>query len=165
MNKVHYSSESDEWETPQALFDDLNREFRFQFDLCASKKNHKCNEWTDDIEDHVNNEQHFDRYWMNPPYSRGKQKKMVEQAVKLFAKGKTVVCLLPSRTDTTLFHEYIWDKENNRPLPDVEVRFLQGRVYFEIDGKPVLNKETGKPQPAPFPSFIVVFKGREKVYF
>lgn len=42
MNKALFSSASDEWETPQALFDELNKEFHFTLDVCATEKNRKC---------------------------------------------------------------------------------------------------------------------------
>lgn len=40
--KVMYSSKSDEWATPQNFFDELNREFDFNLDPCATEENHKC---------------------------------------------------------------------------------------------------------------------------
>lgn len=43
MNKVLFSSSSDEWSTPQDLFDKLNDEFGFNLDPCATDSNHKCN--------------------------------------------------------------------------------------------------------------------------
>lgn len=63
--------------------------------------------------------------------------------------GTTVVALLPARTDTIRFHEYILGK--------AEVRFLKGRLFFEVNGKPILNSD-GKPQPAPFPSMVVIWR-------
>lgn len=60
--------------------------------------------------------------------------------------------LLPARTDTAWFHEYIYKKE--------EIRFIRGRVRFELGSEPVKDKN-GRPQSAPFPSMVVVFR-REK---
>lgn len=42
INKALFSSNTDEWETPQAFFDDLDKEFHFTLDVCASDQNHKC---------------------------------------------------------------------------------------------------------------------------
>ncbi|MCC6970463.1 MAG: hypothetical protein IT434_09600, partial [Phycisphaerales bacterium] len=63
------------------------------------------------------------------------------------AKGCTVVVLIPARTDTKAFHAHIWDRENHRPRPGVEVRFLNGRLKFG-----------GCKDAAPFPSMVVVFR-------
>lgn len=60
--------------------------------------------------------------------------------------------LLPARTDTKWFHDYILGK--------TEVRFIRGRLIFEIDGKPILDKK-GRPQAAPFPSMICIFSNNE----
>ena len=81
--------------------------------------------------------------WLNPPYSRGLQAKFVRKAQQASGGiGNQVVCLLPARTDTKLFHEVI--------LPHAfEVRFLKGRVTFVTD-PPAKHG-------APFPSMIVIF--------
>lgn len=52
--------------------------------------------------------------------------------------------LIPARTDTIMFHDYILGK--------AEIRFIKGRVNFEICGEKSGN-------PSPFPSMIVVFRG------
>ena len=68
--------------------------------------------------------------------------------------GATVVVLLPARTDTAWFHDWV--------LGRAEIRFLRGRLIFEIDGHPVqyLNKKTGRlvNGKAPFPSMVIVYK-------
>ena len=40
-NTVMFSSNSDEWSTPQAVFDELNQEFEFNLDPCSTEENHK----------------------------------------------------------------------------------------------------------------------------
>ena len=55
--------------------------------------------------------------------------------------------LIPSRTDTIMFHDYILGK--------AEIRFIKGRVNFEIDG--VKSKD-----PAPFPSMVVIYRGGQE---
>lgn len=42
MNEVHYSSKSNEWATPQSFFAELNEEFHFTLDPCATEDNAKC---------------------------------------------------------------------------------------------------------------------------
>lgn len=37
-----FLSNSDEWATPQALFDELDKEFHFNLDPCSTDENHKC---------------------------------------------------------------------------------------------------------------------------
>ena len=76
----------------------------------------------------------------NPPYGRAIGhwvKKCSDEATK---HGTTVVMLIPARTDTSYFHDYIYQKDN------VEIRFVRGRLRFG-DGK----------APAPFPSMVVIF--------
>ena len=89
----------------------------------------------------------------NPPYSKsGKQDKWVKKCYEESKKPNTVVvALLPARTDTKRFHKYIWNGNCS------EIRFVEGRLFFEINGKPVLGKNN-KPMPAPFPSMIVIWR-------
>lgn len=42
MNQSLFSSKSDEWYTPQAVYDELNAEFHFNLDPCATRESHKC---------------------------------------------------------------------------------------------------------------------------
>lgn len=163
MDKIHFSSDSDSWETPQDLFDELNEEFGFNFDLCANANNTKCLAFTPDVENYVSQIEPIEpmTYWMNPPYSRGSQAKCIKAAYEI-AKydGNIVVCLIPARTDTKIWHQYVWDDQFHQPRLGVELRLLKGRIKFEKDGKPILDKH-GRPQSAPFPSAIVIFSGDE----
>jgi len=158
---IHFSSNSDEWETPKALFDELNKEFNFDFDCCATAENTKADNWSENLQEFVKYVAKcgtpHKTFWMNPPYSRGKQKKMIGYANQLACMGKTIVCLLPARTDTLMFHKYIWDNKTHKPRTGVEVRFLKGRVKFEMNGEPIFDAK-GRAQPAPFPSMIVIFR-------
>lgn len=148
MNKeVMFSSEKDDWETPQEFFEKLNKEFGFTLDVCANNTNTKCEKWFGYA--YVRNEGNAvftdgltqswqgEVCWMNPPY--GKEiGKWVKKAYEESQKGCTVVCLLPARTDTRWFHEYILGK--------AEIRFIKGRLKFG-----------GSKNSAPFPSMIVIF--------
>ena len=151
-----FSTGKDDWQTPPELFGQLNREFRFTLDLAANETNHKCNRWIGPgspiAEDLLNYEiADGEVCWMNPPYSKGQQVEFIHTAAN-HAAGKrvTVVALLPARTDTRAFHWYIWNAEENKPRVWVrEVRFLPGRLKF-----------VGAAHGAPFPSMIVIFRGR-----
>lgn len=136
--KVHFSSETDDWATPQAFFDELKKEFHFTLDVCASKENAKCLNYIDKKQDGLTWSWDNQAIWMNPPYGR-EISKWVKKASE--ARGGIVVCLLPSRTDTKYFHEYIY--KNKR----VEIRFIKGRLKFG-------NSKNS----APFPSMIVIYK-------
>lgn len=137
-------AESEEWETPQALYDELNQEFCFLLDAAASEENHKAPYFftRKDSAFHVGNEwRQFYTVFCNPPY--GKQiAKWVEKAAHESLHGAVVVMLLPARTDTKWFHDHCY--QNN----SVEIRFLRGRVKYKLGDKVA---------PAPFPSMIVIF--------
>jgi hypothetical protein len=160
-NALMFSSKSDEWETPQDLYDQLHAEFNFDVDAAATAENTKCPSWygpggiygwecgIDAMlceAGHVDEAQFVSVWaWCNPPYSRGLQSRFIEAA----ARRREVVMLLPARTDTKAFHAHIWDGENRRPRPGVEVRFIKGRLKFG-----------GCKDAAPFPSMVVVFRPR-----
>ena len=155
-----YSHQRDDWATPHALFASLDREFRFALDAAAAPDNTKCVCWigpehdTPDQRDALQGEwrrqtlpgsSHLLRVWLNPPYSQIPE--MLRTAWLESTRGRTtVVCLVPSRTDTRWFHELVWDHERHRPQPYVSLRFLKGRVRFD-----------GGKHSAPFPSMLVIF--------
>ena len=136
------SSKKMNWRTPQDFFDKLNKEFNFTLDPCADDKNHKCLDYFTEEENGLIHSQQGSTAFVNPPYGReiGKWvKKCYEESLKPNTK---VVMLIPSRTDTTYFHDYILGK--------AEIRFLRGRIKFWDDNN--------KPQdPAPFPSILVIY--------
>ncbi len=137
MNNIHFSSKTPEWETPQNLFDELNKEFNFDVDVCATKENSKCGHQYFSKEEDGLSFIWKGVCWMNPPYGRE-----IGKWIKKAASGETkVIALLPARTDTRWFHNYIYKKKG------VEIRFLKGRLKFG-DCK----------NSAPFPSMIVIFK-------
>jgi len=158
MNKkLMFSSKSDLWCTPQDLFDSLNKEFNFTFDLCATKKSAKCEKYYTPEQDALVQNPISESIWCNPPYSRevGKWVRKCYE-IRLCADVNIVVMLLPARTDTTWFHDYILGKS--------EVRFIKGRLKF-------LNKEdsekfgnTEKSSPAPFPSMLVIFGNQPNIF-
>lgn len=144
-----FSHKSDEWETPQTLFNELNSEFDFTLDVCATDKNKKCENYY--INHPTDNALTLDwgvRNWCNPPYS--KVKEFLRKAIEEQAKGKLTCVLIPARTDTRYFHDYCYNK------PNVEIRFLKGRLKFISPDGSLIRK--GASNSAPFPSMIVIFK-------
>lgn len=141
--KTMFSSASDEWSTPQWLFDRVNDVFNFDFDAAATAKNTKTKKWMglDRYDALKRGWPGYLKFWLNPPYSRGLQSKFIERAywyTKFSSNTNLVVALIPARTDTKLFHEYCF-KANY-------ILFLQGRLKFG-DSK----------NSAPFPSCLVFF--------
>lgn len=138
---VFYSSKTDMWATPQDFFDALDAEFHFTLDACAVKENAKCEAYYTPEQDGLD-QPWAGRVWCNPPYGRNVGQ-WVKKAHDTASGGGFVVMLLPARTDTRWFHDYIYGK--------TEVRFIKGRLKF------------GSCQnAAPFPSMVVIFGGEHK---
>jgi site-specific DNA-methyltransferase (adenine-specific) len=150
MNQALFSSNMDLWETPQEFFKKLDNEFHFTLDACATPENAKCDKFFTEKDNALVQDWSGNTVFCNPPYSRkGGQDLFVKKAYEESLKPDTVVVmLLPARTDTKRFHKYIYKK--------AEIRFIEGRLAFELGGKPILTK-TGRPSYAPFPSMVVVF--------
>lgn len=150
MDQALFSTGKDDWETPAAFFAELHKEFNFTLDAAASDSNHKLPRYYTRENDGLAKSWAGERVFCNPPYSRKTktnpgQEAWVEKAYQEAQNGALVVMLLPARTDTKAFHRYI--------LPHAEVRFLEGRLHFENEGKP--------GDAAPFPSMVVIFKPKE----
>lgn len=137
INKGMMSSNSDLWATPQDFFDKLNDEFHFDLDVCALPTNTKCGRYFAPEQDGLAREWRG-TCWMNPPYGR-QIIHWVRKAYESAQGGALVVGLLPARTCTKWFHEYIYGK--------AEIRFVRGRIKFG-----------GGKNPAPFPSMVVVWR-------
>ena len=137
---VHYSSKTNEWSTPQDFFDELDKEFNFTLDPCATSENAKCTKYFTVEDDGLKQDWSKDVVFMNPPYGR-EIKHWIKKAYEESQKGATIVCLIPSRTDTSYWHNYIFGKAD-------DIRFLRGRLKFG-DSK----------NSAPFPSAIIIYKG------
>ena len=145
-----FSSKSDEWSTPQEVYDRLHAEFDFQIDLAASAENHKCGLWFDEESDALTHPWAADLLscgWLNPPYSRGLCAKFIDKAARERLRGFLTVMLLPVRTDTKAFHLNIYDAQKWQARVGVEIRLLPGRLRFG-----------GAKAGAPFPSMVVVFR-------
>jgi len=151
---VHFSSNRADWETPEELWQALHGEFHFTLDAAASAMNARCSKWYGPgsfREDALTDEPWISTsIWCNPPYGRVINQ-FLEKGKEAILQGsaQTVVYLLPARTDTKWFHNLLAFK--------AEVRFIRGRVVFEIDGEPVRDT-AGRPVGAPFPSLVAILR-------
>lgn len=134
-----FSSSTDLWATPQDFFDRLNAEFNFDVDVCATPENAKCDVYFTKEQDGLVQSWGGLTCWCNPPYGREVSKWVQKAYTSSRGEGSTVVMLLPARTDTKWFHEYIYNKS--------EIRFIKGRLKFG-------DSENS----APFPSMVVIFR-------
>jgi len=124
-------SKTDVWSTPPDLLQALKEEFGELYDPCPVCEDFRMfdalgSSWAE-------------KNFINPPYSEWA--KWVKKGYEESLKGKLCIFLLPVRTDTQAFHDYIIDQ--------AEIRFLKGRLKFG-----------GGKQPAPFPSMLVIYRGR-----
>lgn len=119
--KLFASKNSDEWETPQALYDKLNLEFNFDLDSCSTKENTKhTNYYT--LEQNALEQEWNGSVWCNPPYSQAKAFLIKAHEELQAGRCKTAVFLTFSNTDTAWFHDYVLGK--------AEIRFIRGRLKF-----------------------------------
>lgn len=137
LNDCLFSSKTDLWSTPQDFFDKLNNEFHFTLDPCATDENAKCSTYYTIEDDGLKQDWSGHIVFCNPPYGR-KIGDWVKKCYKESLKGTTIVMLIPARTDTAYFHDYIYGK--------AELRFVRGRLKFG-EAK----------QGAPFPSMVVIY--------
>ena len=137
---IHFSSNSTVWETPQDFYERLNNVFQFDLDPCATSETAKCEKYFTEYENGLLQDWSGRSVFVNPPYGRG----VVNWVKKAYEEGlkphTTVVCLLPSRTDTKWWHNYCMKAD--------EIYFVKGRLKFG-------NSKNA----APFPSAVVVFRG------
>jgi len=142
MNEGMYSSKDTVRETPPDFFERLDREFHFDRDVCAIAANTKCETFFSP-EDDALQQDWIGTCWMNPPYGR-EIGKWLQKDYEEAQKGAVVVCLLPSRTDTRWWHDWVMRAK--------EVRLVKGRLTF-----------VGCASAAPFPSAVVVFTKRSRL--
>lgn len=139
LNSGMFTSDTSEWATPQDFFDKLNAEFHFTLDPCATPENAKCGKFYTKEQNGLTQNWTGETVFCNPPY--GKEiSAWVEKCYKHSLSGECAVMLIPSRTDTRWFHEWVYGK--------AELRFVKGRLRF--------NDSKGS---APFPSLVVVYRG------
>ena len=173
---------SDEWATPQSLFERLHQEFKFDIDIAASDSNHKIDNYFTKEDNALHPDAHWDACgkvaWLNPPYTKagGPIRKWMEAARAWAERGMCVVCLVPGHTadgwyqDVVLhrsvppFAEDVFKGSYVRVVDDMlafswqqalvehEVRIIPGRLKFTSPGV--------KSTTARFPSHLVIFDGR-----
>ena len=134
-----FSSKNTEWETPQSFFDELNDEFHFTLDSCALPHNAKCERFYTPEQDGLSQDWEGERVFCNPPYGRSIYNWIRKCSLESKKPNTLVVALIPVRTDTKYFHEFIYKKVK-------EIRFVKGRLKFG-----------NSKQSAPFPSMVVIF--------
>lgn len=147
MNAALLSSKNMNWCTPIDFFNRLDAEFHFVLDVAATDATAKCkNYFTPETDGLTQSWERSDgAVFCSPPYGReiGKWvKKAYEESRK---HDTTIVLLIPARTDTTYFHDYIYKR--------AEIRFVCGRLKFTDE-----NGVAGDA--APFPSMVVIYNGR-----
>lgn len=136
--ELMFSSASENWSTPQDFFDTLNAEFSFDLDPAASPENAKCAKYYTREQNGLLQSWFPYRTFVNPPYGRTATGQWVKKAYDEWHRGALVVMLLPARTDTAWFHNWVYGR--------AEIRFLRGRLKFG-----------GSKNAAPFPSLLAIF--------
>lgn len=139
MNKVLFSSKKDDWETPKDFYNKLDRIFHFTLDPCANKENHKCNKYFTIKENGLEQDWSNNVVFCNPPYGRKIYNWVKKAYIESQKENTIVVLLIPSRTDTKYFHEFLYNKKN------VNLIFIKGRLKFG-----------NSDQFAPFPSLLAI---------
>lgn len=148
MNGALLSSKNMCWCTPRDFFDELDKEFHFDLDPAATAKSAKCAKYYTPEDDGLSKDWGGHRVFCNPPYGRAIHdwvRKGYEESRK---PGTVVVMLIPARTDTTYFHDYIFHGRAD------EVRFLRGRLKFE-------DEDGNAKDAAPFPSAVIIWRSHD----
>jgi phage N-6-adenine-methyltransferase len=133
----------DYWQTPQALFDELNKEFRFTLDVCANADNAKCRRYFDEQMDGLKQSWAGQVCWMNPPYSQVSKWLAKAHYETVDHADTKVVALINVATDTQYWHSHVINA-------GCEVRFLKGRVRFV----PPIGLQESSPR---YASAIVIY--------
>jgi len=152
--KIHVSNKSSEWETPKEFFDKYNNKFNFDIDVAATDENHLVETYWTAKDDALTKDWKGKVCWMNPPYGRGIGK-FIKKAYEESLRGATVVCLIPSRTDTSWWHDYVMKGD---------IEFIRGRLKFINRTFPSWRADGNfKISSAPFPSAVVIFNSNINV--
>jgi phage N-6-adenine-methyltransferase len=131
---LFFNNAGDERGTPQELFDRLHETYKFDLDVAANEANHKCDLWLGDgglVNDGLDFDWNGFRSFMNPPYSTIYA--WVNKASSIGKTGGLVVGVLPVRSDTKWWHQFVWDRSFQRPYEQVTLLdFIPGRLTFEL---------------------------------
>ena len=139
-----FSSETNEWSTPDYIYNILNKEFNFTLDPSSSNENHKCQKYFTVNENGLLQSWNNEIVFCNPPYGKEMKQWIKKSWEESLHPNTCVVMLLPSRTDTIYQHDYIFKYAK-------QIHFIKGRLKFG-------NSQNS----APFPSQIVVFYSDDK---
>ena len=140
ISQALFSSEIQNWSTPKELFDKLNHIFNFTLDPCADKDNATCPLYYTKEDNGLTKSWAGHKVFCNPPYGRTATNEWIKKCYdESRVPGTIVVALVPSRTDTQWFHDYIYNT-------NAQIFFIKGRLKFG----------SGENS-APFPSMLVIF--------
>lgn len=146
---VHFSSKSQTWNTPREFFDPLNELWKFTLDVACLPKSALCNKFFTPDDDGLSQDWSNDTAWNNPPYNDIKT--WTKKSYESYTNGGTVVMLIPARTDTKAFQDFI------APYATC-VCFIRGRLKFDNPSLPSWKEDgSHKKGGAPFPSMLVIF--------
>jgi phage N-6-adenine-methyltransferase len=146
ISRVLFSSKDQTWGTPPELFEELQKEFGpFQLDAATRESNPLRTPFFYTEEDNGLEKPWIHLTYCNPPYGKGIYKWVQKAYYEQKENHVGSVMLIPARTDTRWFHDFIYKKQ--------EYRFLKGRLRM-------VDYDTMIPHPhsAPFPSMIVIFR-------
>ncbi len=138
INKGLMTSKTEERSTPQDLFNKLNKYYKFTLDPCSTDENAKTEKHYTKKENWLKQDRNNNIVFMNPPYWKT-IKDRVKKAIQI--NNWTVICLLPARTDTKRFQDYLYKN------PIVKIYFIKWRLKF-----------WWSKNSAPFPSMIAIIK-------
>lgn len=151
---IFTSSKSNEWETPQDLFDRLDATHHFTLDVAATDDNHKLPRYYTAQTDGLSHDWTGEVVFCNPPYGKEIGRWVEKCHNEAVNHGVKIVMLVPSRTDTKWFHRFLYKQETN----GINIKFLQGRLRFINRTFPSWRPDGNfKVSPANFPSMLVYF--------
>lgn len=142
------------WTTPKSFFDKVSQEFNFTLDAAAFKTSALCPNYYGPDHEQTDRRDALECdwvkdsaggwIWLNPPYGRALPH-FIKKAHNEYLRGAKIVILIPSRTGTSYWHDY---------LVNHEIRFIRGRLKFG-------NTNTS----APFDSALIIMGGNQNVQF
>ena len=141
---VHYSSKSNEWSTPQWLYDYLNEKYKFTLDPASDGENQKCSKFYTQLDNGLEQDWYNDSVFCNPPYGRELSKWVKKAFEESLLGDNPIVLLIPARPDTSYWHDYIFNKADT-------ILFIRGRLKFGDSNNS-----------APFPSAIIIYNDVNK---
>ena len=146
INKWLLTSKTEERSTPQYVFNWLNNQFNFTLDPCSTHENAKCKKHYTKKEDWLKQDRSQDTVFINPPYWTEIKKRIEKAYITQFESDHEIVMLLPARTDTSRFHNYIYDETKGKARENTKIYFIKWRLKF-----------WWSENSAPFPSMLVIF--------